>query len=132
MNQAAVTLLANALESGALEHPGDDNTPPRPIILSGFRNTGMDDQQAKDFKGAAAQLQAEAIVHLFEQAGIDLTLTRAEVQQLRAQAAEVPDGRRIIHVHPDNEQNPAVLQLTVTKDSDHVTIPSRALKALTT
>ncbi len=125
MNQAAVDLIAAALPAG-LCHPGDDTTSPRVIPLPGFRTTGMSDEQAQELVGQSATLVAEALVHLLE--GEYEILPKTEATQLRQDAADAPDGTRIIKVKK-TPNTPPVLELTVGK-SDEVIVPEVALKAL--
>ncbi|MDV7194624.1 hypothetical protein [Mycolicibacterium fortuitum] len=126
MNQAVVDLIARTLPMG-LPHPGDENTPSRIVPLPGFRSTGMSDEQAQEFIGQAAKTVAEALVHLIE--GEYEILTKADAAQLRQDAADAPDGTRIVTLHCGNTNNPALLQLTVGK-TDQVVVPAAALKAL--
>jgi len=123
MNQAAVDLLARTLPQG-LPHPGDEHTPPRVVPLPGFRTTGMSDEQAQELVGQSSKLVAEAVIHLLE-AEFDI-LPKAEAAQLRQDAAEMPDGTRIIHVRTTPTSEP-VLSLTVGK-ADDVVVPAAALK----
>lgn len=60
-NQLLVDLLTRTFASGALQHPGDANSPARVIPIPGFRATGMPDDQAQEMIGQAAKLWAEAI-----------------------------------------------------------------------
>ncbi|MCV7208408.1 hypothetical protein H7J75_07030 [Mycolicibacterium canariasense] len=119
-------MLADGLRTG-LPHPGDDQTPERLIPMPGFRNTGMSDEQAEEFIGATATLIAEAAVHLLE-TRFEL-MEKGDALQLRQDAADAPDGRRVIHIHPDAQHEPAALSITIGK-GDHVVIPRRALAAL--
>ncbi|MCV7255338.1 hypothetical protein H7J86_24550 [Mycobacterium hackensackense] len=94
--------------------------------MPGFRDTGMSDEQARDFIGSAATVAAEAITHLIE-TNFDL-IAKGEAAQLRQAAAAPPEGVRIIHVHPGALHEPAVLSLTVG-NTDHVVVPRSALAA---
>ncbi|MFD6197204.1 hypothetical protein ACFWE3_10920 [Mycobacteriaceae bacterium NPDC060252] len=115
--------------SGALLHPGDENTPPRPIPLPGFRTAGMADDQANEMVGEAAKLWAEAVA-----SGIDAefdVLTKADAAQLRQDAAEAPDGTRIVTLydHRDHQRKSPLLVLTVGK-TDDVTVNARQLRQM--
>ena len=116
--------IANALPT--LSHPGDDTTPPM-ALPTPFRATGMPDEQAAEFIGATTRLWAEAIVHVLE--GEFEIIRKTDAAQLRQDAAEAPDGTRIVNLHIGAESNPAVLQLVIGK-TDHVVIPEAAWKAL--
>jgi hypothetical protein len=97
-NPAAVTLIAARLPNG-LVHPGDgDKQPAKLIPLPGLSNLGLPQGMAEHFAKEAGmpssdvpQRIAEAIVHTLETDG-DLELVpRAELEQLRAQAATLDD-----------------------------------------
>lgn len=129
MNQAFVDLLTRTFASGALQHPGDANTPARLIPLPGFRSAGMGDDQTQEMIGAAAKLWAEAIGSVtdneFE------VLSKADAAQLRQAAADAPDGTRIIRVYDraDHQRTKPLLELTIGK-TDDVTVDSRLLRKL--
>lgn len=124
MNQAAVDLIARTLPHG-LPHPGDDNTPSRLVPLPGFRSTGMSDEQAEELVGQSSKIVAEALVNLLE-AEFEI-LPKADVAQLRQDAADAPDGTRIISVYTGPTGDP-VLMLPVKKSDDRVIIPASVLK----
>ena len=126
MNRRIVNLIAEALPAG-LTHPGDDHNPPALIPLPGFRATGMTDDQAAEFIGSTAKLLAEALVTLIEQD--HEILARADVTQLRQDAAEAPDGIRVITVHEGTPLGPELMQLTIDK-TDHATIPTAVMRML--
>lgn len=126
MNRADADLFASAFNAGALYHPGDDTTPSRPIPIPGFRNTGMTDEQAAEMIGQAAKLWGEALAHFVETRGKTIIDT-TELTQLRAEAADAPDGTRIIHIHT-TPTSPAVLELPVKKTNDRVIVPAAVLK----
>ncbi|QIG58470.1 hypothetical protein HWD06_gp095 [Mycobacterium phage Cornie] len=120
MNQAAVRLLAQTFPHGLL-HPGDDVTPSRVVPVPGFRVTGMAPEQAEELVGESAKVFAEALVHLLES---DFEIVpRGEMQQLRLDAAEVPDGVRTVqvHCHCDVQRRDPLFELTVDK-SDVVVV----------
>lgn len=126
-NQALVDVLTRMFASGVLLHPGDGNTPPRPIPLPGFRTAGMADEQAKEMVGEAAKLWGEAVA-----SGIDAefdVLTKADAAQLRQDAAEAPDGTRILTLYDqrDHQRKTPLWVLTVGK-TDDVTIDVRQLR----
>lgn len=128
VNRAVVDLIARALPQG-LFHPGDDQTPSRVVPLPGFRTTGMGDEQAEEMIGAAAKVFAEAITHLIEQ---DYELMpKADAAQLRQDAADAPDGTRVITLfdRADHKRETPLLVLTVGK-TDDVTIDKRQLRKL--
>lgn len=127
MNQQAVDVLTRALPVG-LGHPGDENTPSRIVAVPGFRTTGMPDDQAQEFVGERAKLLAESVVHTIESAGITMIPT-AELDQLRQDAADAPDGTRVIQICTTVTDEP-VLMLTVTKAADRVVVPASVLKAV--
>jgi hypothetical protein len=124
VNQAAVDLVARTLPHG-LPHAGDDNTPPRLIPLPGFRTTGMTDEQALEFVGQSAKLVAEALVNLIETE--NEIVPKADIAQLRQDAADAPDGTRIVNLVTGPTSDP-VLVLTVDKSSDRVLVPASVLK----
>lgn len=126
MNRADADLFASAFNAGALYHPGDDTTPSRPIPIPGFRATGMSDEQAAELIGQAAKLWGEALAHFVETRGKTIIDT-AELNQLRAEAADAPDGTRIIRITATPTGDP-VLELPVKKTSDHVVVPAAVLK----
>lgn len=128
MSQAVIDFIAQKLRTG-LCHPGDSNTPSRIVPLPGFRNTGMSDEQAEEFIGQAAKVVAEALFHEIDSFGAAIGITKAEVEQLRQDAADAPDGTRVVTLHCGNVNSPALLQLTVGK-TDQVVIPKAALNAL--
>lgn len=130
MNQALVGLLARTFSTGSLPHPGDDNTPSRLIPIPGFRAAGMSDEQAKELIGEAAKLWAESLASVIE--GEYVLLTKADAAQLRQDAAEAPDGTRIITVYSqsDHQHQSPLWQFTLGKTND-VTIPDRQLGKLT-
>lgn len=127
-NQAAIDLFTQAFASGSLVHPGDENTPSRVIPIPGFRATGMSDEQAQELIGQAAKLWAEALAHHVEANGKTIIDT-TELAQLRQDAADAPDGTRVITLHRGNTTTPALLAITVGK-TDQVAIPDAALRAL--
>ena len=55
-----------------------------------------------------------------------------DLTALKAEAADAPDGTRVIAVHTacDRAKTRPILELTVTKTTDRAVIPCRALKAL--
>lgn len=130
MNQAVVDLLARTFARGVLPHPGDENTPSHLIPMPGFRAAGMSDEQAEKMIGAAAKEWAEAIESVI--GGEFECLTKADAAQLRQDAADAPDGTRIITVYRDSDhqrQSP-LWQFTLGKTND-VMIPARQLGKLT-
>lgn len=128
MNRADADLFASAFNAGALYHPGDEQTPCRPIPIPGFRNTGMTDAQAAEMIGQASKLWGEALAHFVETHGKTIIDT-TELAQLRAEAADAPDGTRIIHIHT-TPTSPPVLELPVKKTTDQVIIPASVLKKI--
>lgn len=137
--KAAVDLLAAKLPAG-LTHPGDPSKgqQAKAIPLPGLSNTGIPPDMAKAFADEAglpgtdtARLLAEAIVHTLTEAGLTI-VADDDLEALRAQAADAPDGTRVIAVHTacDRAKTRPILELTVTKTTDRAVIPCRALKAL--
>ncbi|OHT86913.1 hypothetical protein [Mycobacteroides saopaulense] len=128
--QAAVDLVAKALATEGLFHPGDENTPSRPVNMPGFRNTGMSDEQTQEFVGQAAKIVAESIVHLIE-AEFEL-LTKADAAQLRQDAADAPDGTRILTFYDraDHQLQSPLWQVTIGK-TDNVMVNPALLRKLT-
>ncbi len=89
----------------------------------------MGDEQAQEMVGAAAKVVAEALVHLIEQ---DYELMpKADAAQLRQDAADAPDGTRVITLfdRADHKRETPLLVLTVGK-TDDVTIDKRQLRKL--
>ncbi|BDY31399.1 hypothetical protein [Mycolicibacterium mageritense] len=128
MNQADATLFTRAFAAGALLHPGDDKTPSRSLPIPGFRAAGMSDEQAEEMIGQAAKLWGEALAHYIHTNGKTIIET-AELQQLRQDAADAPDGVRVIRIHQSNLNGPVVLELTIDKSND-AAIPDTVLRAL--
>ncbi len=128
-NQALVDLLTRTFAAGALPHPGDANMGPRTIPIPGFRATGMPDEQAQEMIGQAAKMWAEALASVID-AEFD-ALTKADAAQLRQDAAEAPDGTRIVTLwdRADHQRTNPLLVLTVGK-TDDVTIDARLLRKL--
>lgn len=126
MNRADADLFAAAFNAGALYHPGDDTTPSRPIPIPGFRATGMSDDQAAEMIGQASKLWGEALAHFVETHGKTIIDTN-ELAQLRAEAADAPDGTRIIRILTTPTGDP-VLELPIKKTDDRVIIPATVLK----
>ncbi|ANN98189.1 hypothetical protein [Mycobacteroides abscessus] len=126
-NQPLVDLLARTFASGTLMHPGDGNGPARPIPIPGFRTAGMSDEQAKELVGESAKLWAEAIEHAI---GTEFeALTKADAAQLRHDAAEAPDGTRIVTLYDqrDHHRKTPLWVLTIGK-TDDVTVDVRQLR----
>ncbi|MBN7436079.1 hypothetical protein I3U42_21175 [Mycobacteroides abscessus subsp. abscessus] len=97
------------------------------IPIPGFRSTGMPDDQAQEMIGQAAKLWAEAIESVID--GEFDVLTKADAAQLRQDAAEAPDGTRIVTLYDrtDHQRATPLLVLTVGK-TDDVTIDTRQLR----
>ncbi|OFB37961.1 hypothetical protein BA059_16830 [Mycolicibacterium sp. (ex Dasyatis americana)] len=125
-NQSFIDLLTQTFKAGSLPHPGDENRPPYAIPMPGFRGTGMSDEQAQEMIGMAAKNWAEALDHVVDVAG-KTVIDKAELAQLRAEAADAPDGTRIIQVTTTPTSEP-VLELPVKKTSDRVIVPASVLK----
>ncbi|SLH42712.1 Uncharacterised protein [Mycobacteroides abscessus subsp. abscessus] len=89
----------------------------------------MSDEQAEKMIGAAAREWAEALASTIQ--GEFECLTKADAAQLRQDAAEAPDGTRIITVYDraDHQRSTPLLQLTVGKTND-VTMDARLLRKL--
>lgn len=126
MNQAVVDFIARKLTTG-LCHPGDDNTPSRIVPLPGFRNTGMSDEQQQEFIGQAAKIVAEALYHEIDSFGAAISVTKAEVEQLRQDAADAPDGVRVLNGRRGNKAGPIVCELVIDKTND-VVLPAAILR----
>lgn len=126
-NQLLVDLLTRTFASGALPHPGDTNSGPRAIPIPGFRSTGMPEDQAQEMVGQAAKLWAEALESVID-TDFDV-LTKADAAQLRQDAAEAPDGTRIVTLYDrtDHQRANPLLVLTIGK-TDDVTIDARQLR----
>jgi hypothetical protein len=121
-NSAAVQLIARALP--ALVHPGDETRKPFAIPLLGLRSAGVPPDMAKSFADQAGlptsdapKLIAEAVVHLLETDGNFTIIDTTELQDLRIQAADAPDGIRTVTVHCrcDRPRTDPLLVLTVGK-----------------
>lgn len=130
-NQLLVDLLARTFTAGALQHPGDENSGPRVIPIPGFRSTGMPDDQAQEMIGQAAKLWAEALASAID-AEFDV-MTKADAAQLRQDAAEAPDGTRILTLYDraDHQRTTPLWVLTVGK-TDEVMIDARQLRKFLT
>lgn len=87
----------------------------------------MSDEQAKEMVGEAAKLWAEAIDAAIG-AEFDV-LTKADAAQLRQDAAEAPDGTRIITLYDqrDHQRKTPLWVLTIGK-TDDVTVDVRQLR----
>lgn len=92
-NTSVSELIAKHLPN--LVHPGDEKTKPFAIPLPMFAAAAaLPPEMAEQFAAEAdlpspdiAKLTAEALVHLVEsEGGVDLSLTRAEVDKLRSDA----------------------------------------------
>lgn len=127
MTRLLIDLLTRTFAAGALQHPGDENSGPRVIPIPGFRSTGMPDDQAQEMIGHAAKLWAEALESAID-AEFDV-MTKADAAQLRQDAAEAPDGTRILTLFDlrDHHRNTPLLVLTVGK-TDEVMIDARQLR----
>lgn len=124
-NQAVIDLIARTLPHG-LPHPGDGaNTPPRLVPLPGFRATGMSDEQADEMIGKSAQVIAEALTNLIE-TDYEI-LTKADIAQLRQDAADAPDGTRILRAHRGNITGPIICELVIDK-TDDIALPEAILR----
>ncbi len=93
MNTAVSELIASRLST--LVHPGDEKTKPFAIPLPMFASAAaLPPEMAAQFATEAelptpdiAKLVGEAIAHLLEdEGGVELSLTRTEVEKLRADA----------------------------------------------
>lgn len=126
-NQLLVDLLTRTFAAGALQHPGDDNSPARVIPIPGFRSTGMPEEQAQEMIGQASKLWAEALASAIA-AEFDV-LAKADAAQLRQDAAEAPDGTRILTLYDrtDHQRTTPLWVLTVGK-TDDVMIDARQLR----
>lgn len=126
-NQTLVSLLKRTFASGTLPHPGDGNSPGRPIPIPGFRNAGMSDEQAEEMIGEAAKLWAEALDYVIA-TEFDV-LTKADAAQMRQAAADAPDGTRIITLYDraDHQRKTPLWVLTIGK-TDDVTVDVRQLR----
>lgn len=126
-NQLLADLLTRTFAAGALPHPGDEKSGPRTIPLPGFRATGMPEAQAEEMIGQAAKMWAEAIAYAID-AEFDV-LTKADAAQLRQDAADAPDGTRIVTLYDqrDHQRTTPLWVLTVGK-TDDVSIDVRQLR----
>lgn len=124
LNPGAVALLTRMFSTGSLPHPGDENTPSRLIPIPGFRSVGMSDEQAQEMIGSAAKLWSEAIVSVIQ--GEYELLTKADAAQLRQDAADAPDGTRVLTLYDrtDHQLKSPLLQLTVGKSNDVMVNPA--------
>lgn len=125
MNPAVVDLLTRTFNAGALPHPGDDNRPPFVIPIPGFRASGMSDEQVAEMIGPAAKLWAEAIAHTLD-TEFDI-MTKADAAQLRQDAADAPDGTRIIRIHRGTKHGPIACELVIDK-TDDAALPDAILR----
>lgn len=91
-NPKIAELLASRLGEG-MSHPGnpDKGQPPTLIPLPGFRTTGLPEEQAKAYQGAA-QAFGEAVVFTIETDGESEIVPKSELAQLRAAEAEPGDA----------------------------------------
>lgn len=137
--KAAIDLLTQRLPGGLI-HPGDPSKgqPAQALPLPGLAATGIPPEMAEHFAAESgmpgtdtARLLAEAIVHTITESGMTI-LSNDDIAALEAQAADAPDGTRIVAVHTecDRARTRPILELTVTKATDRAVIPCRALKAL--
>ncbi|WP_232784693.1 hypothetical protein [Mycobacteroides chelonae] len=126
-NQLLVELLTRTFAAGALPHPGTGNGQPQVIPIPGFRSAGMSDDQAQAMIGEASKTWAEALDYVI---GTEFeVLTKADAAQLRQDAAEAPDGTRIITLYDqrDHQRKTPLWVLTIGK-TDDVTIDVRQLR----
>lgn len=135
-NMAAAELLASRLPEG-LDHPGDTaaDRPAFKVQMPGMRSTGMPNEMQAEFaqeaglpSNDAPLIFGVAIVNTLEQAGYTITRT-AELDELKAEAAEAPSKARIVKVfdRTDSTRKQPLLELTVT-NRDFVTIDTRLLR----
>lgn len=101
-NARAATLIAERLPTG-IPHPGADGQKPFMVTLPGLRSTGIPPEMAAQFAQAAGlphtdtpKLVAEAVVNLLETDGQMTIIDNADLAQLRQDAADAPDGTRIM------------------------------------
>lgn len=138
MNQAA-EFLASRLPNG-LQHPGDEANGQKPftVNLPGLMSTGLPPEMEQQFAADAGlpstdtpKLVAEATIHTLEQAGYTVIRT-SELEQLRTEAADAPDGTRIItaYCRCDHGKKNPLLSLTVGKTDDVTIYAPPLLKAL--
>lgn len=103
INEAVAQLIAENLPH--LVHPGGDKGP-IPLALPMFRNSAIPADAAKQMAAEAGlpsldvtTLTAEAIAHLLDEHGYDLTITKTEVAQLRTDAAAGIQRHRTPQIH---------------------------------
>lgn len=134
-NQRIATLIAERLQHSGLPHPGnrEANQKPFTIPLPGLRRAGIPPEMAAQFAAEAGlphtdtpKLVGEAIVNLLETDGAITLIDNDELAQLRQDAADAPDGVRVIKVYDRANRNEPLFHLTVGK-TDSVTIDGRAI-----
>lgn len=135
-----VDVLAEGFRTG-LTHPGRpaENLPAKVISLPALRNTGIPQEQAAQFAQEAGisgddtpLLLAEAAVNTLAESGLTIIPT-GELQQLKTQAADAPDGIRTVTVYDrtDSQLKNPRLGITVGK-TDHIIVDVAAwARALT-
>lgn len=123
MTRRAVTFLAERFASG-LVHPGTDTQKPFAIPLPGLRTAGIPEEMAAEFAADAnlpttdtPKLIGEAVVHTMETDGGFRIVDTAELEELQRQAADAPDGARIVTLKCTCHNKP-VLELTVDKSDE--------------
>lgn len=133
-NQRIATLIAERIPHG-LQHPGDPTAdqPPFAIPLPGLRATGIPPELAARFAADAGlpstdtpRLIGEALVHMIEADGDSTIIANAELAALRTQAADAPEGIRIITVYDRADQSTPLFELTIGK-TDRAVIDRQAL-----
>lgn len=121
MNARIASLIAERLPGGLI-HPGNEELPAKAIPLPGLASSGIPAEQAKMFAAQAGlpsndvpKLLGEAIVHLIETDGDSEIISRAELEQLRREAATVDQEQtgQTVNVHCRcNRQEPALTVAT--------------------
>ena len=116
----AVTFLAERFASGLI-HPGTETQKPFAIPLPGLRAIGIPPEMAQQFASDAdmpstdtPRLVGEAVVHTMTTEGGFTIVDTAELDELRKQAADAPDGTRVVELVCNCHGKP-VFELTVDK-----------------
>jgi hypothetical protein len=120
-NSAAAALIADRLQTG-LQHPGDTQNPAFTLSLPAMRSNGLPQEMAAQWAAEAGlpshetpKLLSEALIHELEQGGYTVIPT-ADLEQLRQDAADAPDGTRVVHVVDARDRQTVLFLLTIGKD----------------
>jgi|GEM_PF-5139527 len=123
INKKIAERIANALREGTLVHPGTEERPPTPVVLSIFRTTGMPPEMVELAEGTA-NLLAEAVVALIEEE--HEIIEKGQATEMRVANAATPHRVVTVHCGCDTQRTDPLAVLTVT-NNPHVTVSGKQL-----